>query len=159
MKRREEEIEQEEMEGGELNLVPYLDIVTNVMLFLLATVTSGLILGNITPRTTNGPRAKANLGYVPASAAKWAGMDSHQNSLSGCLRMSRCPPHRTSLPLVSRVHRSGRLTGQHQWISFTPQSTTAAMTNRSGFPGQCSSEPALRKAEQVVVNAPITPQQ
>ena len=44
MKRREEEIEQEEMEGGELNLVPYLDIVTNVMLFLLATVTSGLIL-------------------------------------------------------------------------------------------------------------------
>jgi len=47
MKRREEEIEHEEMEGGELNLVPYLDIVTNVMLFLLATVTSGLILGNI----------------------------------------------------------------------------------------------------------------
>jgi biopolymer transport protein ExbD len=47
MKRREEEIEQEEMEGGELNLVPYLDIVTNVMLFLLATVTSGLLLGNI----------------------------------------------------------------------------------------------------------------
>jgi biopolymer transport protein ExbD len=47
MKRREEEIEQEELEGGELNLVPYLDIVTNVMLFLLATVTSGLILGNI----------------------------------------------------------------------------------------------------------------
>jgi biopolymer transport protein TolR len=47
MKRREEEIEQDEMEGGELNLVPYLDIVTNVMLFLLATVTSGLVLGNI----------------------------------------------------------------------------------------------------------------
>jgi biopolymer transport protein TolR len=47
MKRREEEIETEELEGGELNLVPYLDIVTNVMLFLLATVTSGLILGNI----------------------------------------------------------------------------------------------------------------
>lgn len=47
MKRREEEIETEEMEGGELNLVPYLDIVTNVMLFLLATVTAGLILGNI----------------------------------------------------------------------------------------------------------------
>ena len=47
MKRREEQIEDEEMEAGELNLVPYLDIVTNVMLFLLATVTSGLILGNI----------------------------------------------------------------------------------------------------------------
>jgi biopolymer transport protein TolR len=47
MKRREEQIEDEEMEAGELNLVPYLDIVTNVMLFLLATVTSGLVLGNI----------------------------------------------------------------------------------------------------------------
>jgi biopolymer transport protein TolR len=46
-KRREEEIEDDEMEGGELNLVPYLDIVTNVMLFLLATVTSGLLLGTI----------------------------------------------------------------------------------------------------------------
>ncbi|MBI4510084.1 MAG: biopolymer transporter ExbD [Deltaproteobacteria bacterium] len=47
MKRREEDIEQEEIEGGELNLVPYLDIVTNVMLFLLATITAGFVLGNI----------------------------------------------------------------------------------------------------------------
>ena len=67
MKRREEEIEQEEMEGGELNLVPYLDIVTNVMLFLLATVTSGLILGNInsalpeySPPGTAGAQNPAN---------------------------------------------------------------------------------------------------
>jgi biopolymer transport protein ExbD len=66
MKRREEEIETEEMEGGELNLVPYLDIVTNVMLFLLATVTSGLILGNInsalpeySPPGTAGSQAAA----------------------------------------------------------------------------------------------------
>jgi biopolymer transport protein ExbD len=47
MKRREEEIELEEIEGGELNLVPYLDIITNVVLFLLASVTSGLVLGTI----------------------------------------------------------------------------------------------------------------
>lgn len=47
VKRREEEIETEEIEGGELNLVPYLDIVTNVMLFLLATITSGLLIGTI----------------------------------------------------------------------------------------------------------------
>jgi biopolymer transport protein ExbD len=47
MKRREEEIAQEEIEGGELNLVPYLDIVTNIMLFLLATVTSGQVVGTI----------------------------------------------------------------------------------------------------------------
>jgi biopolymer transport protein ExbD len=47
MKRREEELEAEEMEGGELNLVPYLDIITNVVLFLLASVTTGLVIGNI----------------------------------------------------------------------------------------------------------------
>lgn len=47
MKRREEEIEIEEIEGGELNLVPYLDIITNVVLFLLASVTTGLVLGTI----------------------------------------------------------------------------------------------------------------
>ena len=49
VKRREEHVEDEEMESGELNLVPYLDIVTNIMLFLLATVTSGLIL-KVSPR-------------------------------------------------------------------------------------------------------------
>jgi biopolymer transport protein ExbD len=72
MKRREEEIEQEEMEGGELNLVPYLDIVTNVMLFLLATVTSGLILGNInsalpeySPPGTAGTQSAANTPEEP----------------------------------------------------------------------------------------------
>src|SRR4030095_7042461 len=47
MRRREEEIEQSEIEGGELNLVPYLDIITNVVLFLLASVTTGLVLGTI----------------------------------------------------------------------------------------------------------------
>ena len=47
MKRREEEIEQEEIEGGEINLIPYLDIVTNLMLFLLASITAGLILGQL----------------------------------------------------------------------------------------------------------------
>ena len=37
----------EEMENGELNLIPYLDIVTNLTLFLLATVSAGLILVQI----------------------------------------------------------------------------------------------------------------
>lgn len=47
MGRREEEVEEEEIQGGEINLVPYLDIVTNLMLFLLASVSSGFILGQI----------------------------------------------------------------------------------------------------------------
>jgi|SRR5678815_889537 biopolymer transport protein ExbD len=47
MKRREEQVEQEELEGGEINLIPYLDIVTNLMLFILASVSTGLILGQL----------------------------------------------------------------------------------------------------------------
>jgi biopolymer transport protein TolR len=47
IKRREESIEQDEIEGGEINLIPYLDIVTNLMLFLLASVSAGVILGQI----------------------------------------------------------------------------------------------------------------
>ena len=35
------------MEGGELNLIPYLDIVTNLMLFLLASVSAGIVLSQI----------------------------------------------------------------------------------------------------------------
>jgi len=47
VKRREDDVEAEEMESGELNLIPFLDIVTNLMLFLLASVSSGLILVQI----------------------------------------------------------------------------------------------------------------
>src|SRR5438309_11436452 len=34
-------------EGGELNLVPYLDIVTNVIMFMLATTTFAAALGDV----------------------------------------------------------------------------------------------------------------
>jgi len=47
VRRREDQIEQEEMESGELNLIPYLDMVTNLMLFILASVSAGLILSQI----------------------------------------------------------------------------------------------------------------
>ncbi len=47
MAKREEEVEEEEIQGGEINLVPYLDIVTNLMLCLLASVSSGFVLGQI----------------------------------------------------------------------------------------------------------------
>ncbi|MBS1119178.1 MAG: Biopolymer transport protein ExbD/TolR [Deltaproteobacteria bacterium] len=47
VRKREDNIEQDEMESGELNLIPYLDMVTNLMLFLLASVTAGLILSQI----------------------------------------------------------------------------------------------------------------
>jgi biopolymer transport protein ExbD len=47
MKKREEQVETEELEGGELNLVPYLDIATNILLFLLASLSSGILFGHI----------------------------------------------------------------------------------------------------------------
>lgn len=47
VKRREDLIEQDELESGELNLIPYLDMVTNLLLFVLASVSAGLILTQI----------------------------------------------------------------------------------------------------------------
>jgi len=42
-----ERAEEMSEEGGELNLIPYLDIVTNVIMFMLATTTFAAALGNI----------------------------------------------------------------------------------------------------------------
>jgi len=47
VRRREDDVEQEEIEGGEINLIPYLDIVTNLMLFLLASVSANIVFGHI----------------------------------------------------------------------------------------------------------------
>jgi biopolymer transport protein ExbD len=65
VKRREDTIEQEEMESGELNLIPYLDMVTNLMLFLLASVSAGLILVQID--TTLPDRAPPSTSAAPPS--------------------------------------------------------------------------------------------
>jgi biopolymer transport protein ExbD len=40
-------VEEIEEEAGELNLVPYMDIVTNIIIFLLASVVNQVALGNI----------------------------------------------------------------------------------------------------------------
>src|SRR5262249_40525933 len=50
-------------EGGELNLVPYLDIVTNVIMFMLATTTFAAALGDVnvsSPTTGAGVAASAD---------------------------------------------------------------------------------------------------
>jgi biopolymer transport protein ExbD len=58
VRRREEQIEDDERESGELNLIPYLDIVTNLMLFLLASISAGIILVQInTTLPDKGPPA------------------------------------------------------------------------------------------------------
>ena len=40
-------VEEIEEETGEINLVPYMDIVTNIIIFLLASVVNQVALGNI----------------------------------------------------------------------------------------------------------------
>lgn len=60
VKRREDFIEEQELEGGEINLVPYLDIVTNLMLFILMSVSGSLLLGQInTVLPDRGPPANS----------------------------------------------------------------------------------------------------
>jgi biopolymer transport protein TolR len=47
MRRMRDHNEEAEEEAGELNLVPYMDIVTNIIIFLLASVVNQIALGNI----------------------------------------------------------------------------------------------------------------
>src|SRR5215470_19451217 len=72
VRRREDDIEQDEIESGELNLIPYLDMVTNLMLFLLASISAGLILVQIdttlpdkAPPSTQASTPQTNLEDQP----------------------------------------------------------------------------------------------
>ena len=68
VRRREDQIEQEEIESGELNLIPYLDMVTNLMLFLLASISAGIIFTQMDtqlpnkapPSTSTTPQPQTN---------------------------------------------------------------------------------------------------
>ncbi|MGH8324574.1 MAG: ExbD/TolR family protein [Steroidobacteraceae bacterium] len=64
-----EQAEELAEEGGELNLIPYLDIVTNVIMFMLATTTFAAALGdiNVSSPTT---ASQAQLQNQPPSEPK-----------------------------------------------------------------------------------------
>jgi biopolymer transport protein TolR len=47
MRRMREKFEETEEEHGEINLVPYMDIVTNIIIFLLASVVNQVPLGTV----------------------------------------------------------------------------------------------------------------
>lgn len=59
-KSRPKEIDPAE-EGGELNIVPFLDIITNILMFILATITTVFTatLPVPAPRSSNGPGTSA----------------------------------------------------------------------------------------------------
>ncbi len=58
-------------EGGELNLIPYLDIVTNVIMFMLATTTFAAALGdiNISTPTAGGASVENDPNKPPPKAS------------------------------------------------------------------------------------------
>jgi biopolymer transport protein ExbD len=47
VRRERDNLEDEAEESGEINLVPYLDIVTNILMFLLVTISTMVVVGNI----------------------------------------------------------------------------------------------------------------
>jgi biopolymer transport protein TolR len=60
MRRMKTENEEAEEEHGEINLVPYMDIVTNIIIFLLASVVQNVSFGNVnvvSPTIASGPGA------------------------------------------------------------------------------------------------------
>ena len=58
-RRMRDHVEEIEEEAGELNLVPYMDIVTNIIIFLLASVVNQVALGNINVSSPTIPRVAA----------------------------------------------------------------------------------------------------
>ncbi len=62
-RRMRDHVEEIEEEAGELNLVPYMDIVTNIIIFLLASVVNQVALGNVNvtvPTISQGGGAAAD---------------------------------------------------------------------------------------------------
>src|ERR1022692_3435340 len=67
-RRMRDHVEEIEEEAGELNLVPYMDIVTNIIIFLLASVVNQVALGNVNvtvPVSAPGFPVAASGGVLP----------------------------------------------------------------------------------------------
>src|SRR3954452_7002199 len=67
MRRMRDHNEELEEEAGEINLVPYMDIVTNIIIFLLASVVNQVPLGNI---NVSSPTFGAGPGEVSPDPEK-----------------------------------------------------------------------------------------
>ena len=85
-RRMRDHVEEIEEEAGELNLVPYMDIVTNIIIFLLASVVNQVALGNI------------NVSSPTIQAGGGAGSDEP-------------PPEKPPLNLTITVGASGYIVG------------------------------------------------
>jgi biopolymer transport protein TolR len=76
MRRMREHVEEAEEDSGELNLVPYLDIITNIIIFLLASVIMNVEFGNVNvtlPTITQGGAAAEEPQKPPLNLTVTAG--------------------------------------------------------------------------------------
>jgi biopolymer transport protein TolR len=86
MRRMREHVEEAEEEGGELNLVPYLDIITNIIIFLLASVIMNVEFGNVNvtlPTITQGGAAAEEPQRPPLNLTVTAGASGFTIGASG----------------------------------------------------------------------------
>ena len=88
MRRMRDHVEEIEEEAGELNLVPYMDIVTNIIIFLLASVVNQVALGNInvsspTIQAGGGPSDEAPPDKPPLNLTITVGSSGYVVAASG----------------------------------------------------------------------------
>jgi biopolymer transport protein ExbD len=86
MRRLREHAEEAEEENGEINLVPYLDIVTNIIIFLLASVAYNVEFGSVNvtlPSIASGPGAAAEPEKAPLNLTVNAGATGFTIGASG----------------------------------------------------------------------------
>jgi biopolymer transport protein TolR len=86
MRRMREHVEEAEEESGELNLVPYLDIITNIIIFLLASVIMNVEFGNVNvtlPTITQGGAAAEEPQRPPLNLTVTAGASGFTIGASG----------------------------------------------------------------------------
>jgi len=61
LRRERDRLEEEAEESSEINLVPYLDMVTNILLFLIATIQAMVVVGNIEVNVPQYAQSSASL--------------------------------------------------------------------------------------------------
>ena len=103
MRRMRDHAEEVEEEAGELNLVPYMDIVTNIIIFLLASVVYKVEFGNVNvtlPTLASGggaaaePPEKPPLNLTVSVGA--TGFTDRRHRAASCRPSPSCRPGNTT---------------------------------------------------------------
>src|SRR3954454_15674959 len=85
-RRMRDHVEEIEEEAGEINLVPYMDIVTNIIIFLLASVVNQIPLGHVnvsSPTIGSGGSASSEPEKPPLNLTVTVGASGFTLAASG----------------------------------------------------------------------------